>query len=133
MDGIRKLLQKLSHAAARLMDGRYGMDKLNSTLLWAGVIVVFLALLIPWAPLRLALTLLSYGIMGYTVFRCFSRKTFDRYQENRRFLILLDRLKDRDHRYYHCPSCHQLVRVPRGKGKICITCPKCNERFTKKT
>ena len=44
-----------------------------------------------------------------------------------------DRLKDREHRYFDCPKCRQLVRVPRGKGKIAITCPRCREKFVKKT
>ena len=49
------------------------------------------------------------------------------------FLMLLDRIKDREHRYFDCPKCRQPVRVPRGKGKIMITCPKCKERFQRKT
>ena len=48
-------------------------------------------------------------------------------------LMLLDRIKDREHRYFDCPKCRQPVRVPRGKGKIMITCPKCKERFQRKT
>ena len=51
----------------------------------------------------------------------------------RRFCAALDRVKDRQHRYYQCPRCHQSVRVPRGKGKIAITCPKCSERFVRKS
>ena len=58
---------------------------------------------------------------------------FNRYQENRRFLLLIDRIKDRNNRYFNCPKCRQTVRVPRGKGKISITCPKCREKFIKKT
>ena len=46
---------------------------------------------------------------------------------------LFDRLKDRQHRYYKCPKCRQSVRVPRGKGKISITCPRCREKFIRKT
>jgi ribosomal protein L37AE/L43A len=47
--------------------------------------------------------------------------------------MLVDRIKDRRNRYFECPRCRQIVRVPRGKGKIAITCPKCKERFIKKT
>ena len=47
--------------------------------------------------------------------------------------MIFDRLKDRQNRYYTCPRCRQTVRVPRGKGKIAITCPRCKERFIKKT
>ena len=51
----------------------------------------------------------------------------------RKFLKIVDRLKDREHRYFDCPKCHQTVRVPKGKGKIAISCPKCREKFVKKT
>ena len=44
-----------------------------------------------------------------------------------------ERIRDKEHRYYDCPRCRQQVRVPRGKGKISITCPKCKEKFVKKT
>jgi hypothetical protein len=117
----------------RFMAGRYGTDKLNSVILWTGVIVVVVAIFVP-APLpNLLLHMLSYVLMGIAIFRTFSRNTYKRYRENRRFLMLLDRLKDRQHRYFDCPRCHQPVRVPRGKGKIAITCPKCKEKFIKKT
>ena len=79
------------------------------------------------------LTILSEVLLILSLLRCFSRNTYKRYNENRKFLLLIDRIKDRDHRYYACPKCRQTVRVPRGKGKISITCPKCREKFIKKT
>jgi DNA-directed RNA polymerase subunit RPC12/RpoP len=45
----------------------------------------------------------------------------------------LERIKDREHRYYNCPRCRQPVRVPKDKGKIAISCPRCKEKFIKKT
>jgi ribosomal protein L37AE/L43A len=39
---------------------------------------------------------------------------------------------DKDHRYFACPKCKQAVRVPKGAGKIRVTCPKCGEKFQKK-
>ena len=54
-------------------------------------------------------------------------------RENAAFLRFLTRIKDRQHRYYACPKCRQTVRVPRGRGKINIRCPKCGEQFVKKT
>jgi len=76
---------------------------------------------------------LSYALMIWAIFRALSRNTYKRYQENRTFLLFFDRLKDRNNRYFNCPKCHQTVRVPRGKGKISITCPKCREKFIRKT
>ena len=126
---MNRLKQWLMH----FMSGRYGTDKLNMYLLGAGLILCVLSMFIPVAVVDLALTLGSYALMICAVFRCMSRNTYKRYQENRKFLMLLDRIKDREHRYFDCPRCHQPVRVPRGKGKILITCPKCREKFTKKT
>lgn len=117
----------------QFMAGRYGHDKLNSALLWTGVAVVVVAIFIP-APLpNLLLHMLAYVLMGVSIFRTFSRNTYKRYRENRKFLMLVDRLKDQDHRYFECPRCRQPVRVPKGKGKIAISCPKCKEKFVKKT
>lgn len=126
MRGIRNFF-------ARFMAGRYGVDKLNNVLLWTSVIIVLVTMFLPLGIVRLVLTIISYLLMGWAVFRCFSRNTYKRYRENRRFLMLIDRIKDRSHRYYSCPRCHQPVRVPKGKGKISITCPKCKEKFIKKT
>lgn len=130
---FRNLGAKLSAGMRNFMAGRYGTDKLNMYILGAGVLVCLVCMVIHAPLVNLLLTLLSYGLMIWALFRCFSRNTYRRYQENRRFLIFLDRLKDRDHRYFECPKCHQGVRVPRGKGKISITCPKCREKFVKKT
>jgi ribosomal protein L37AE/L43A len=77
--------------------------------------------------------LAAYVLMGIALFRTFSRNTYKRYRENRKFLMLVGRLKDREHRYFECPRCRQPVRVPKGKGKIAISCPKCKEKFVKKT
>ena len=130
---LRQLGAKRRMGLTRFMTGRYGTDKLNTVILTAGVIVCVVSLFIRSAIVDLALTFVAYGLMFWAMFRTFSRNTYKRYQENRRFLMLLDRIKDRDHRYFDCPRCRQPVRVPKGKGKIAITCPKCKEKFIKKT
>ena len=137
MNGIggwfRRLGAGIGAGMRRFMAGRYGTDKLNMTILGVGVAVCLISMFIPSAGVNLALTLVSYGLMFWAIFRTMSRNTYKRYQENRKYLMLLDRVKDRQHRYYDCPRCRQPVRVPRGKGKIAITCPKCREKFIKKT
>ena len=129
----RNFSAKLSAGLRGFMSGRYGMDKMNRAILWTGVIASLLSALIPVQPLNLVLWALSYALMIWSIFRMLSRNTYKRYQENRKFLQFFDRLKDRQHRYFDCPKCRQMVRVPRGKGKIAITCPRCKEKFVKKT
>ena len=137
MNGFRGWLghffAKCAYGLRRFMDGRYGMDKLNMAILWTGVAASLLSALIRVQPLNLIFWLLSYALMFLSIFRILSRNTYKRYQENRKFLQFFDRLKDREHRYFDCPKCRQMVRVPRGKGKISITCPRCKEKFIKKT
>ena len=125
---------RFSQGLQRFMAGRYGSDKLNMWILGLGVICCISSLFLTWLPIvYLVLSVLSYVLMFVAIFRSLSRNTYRRYRENRRFLMLLARIKDRKHKYFSCPRCHQPVRVPRGKGKIAITCPKCAEKFVRKS
>lgn len=126
-------MNKIGQWFRNFMMGRYGNDKLNMWILGVGVVASLLSIFIPGTTVKLILTTISYAFLILSLVRCFSRNTYKRYQENRKFLQLLDRIKDRQHRYFSCPKCRQTVRVPRGKGKISITCPKCREKFIKKT
>ena len=137
MNGIggwfRQFSAKLSAALRVFMTGRYGTDRLNMVILCSGLVASLLSVWIKAAPLNVIFWALSYGLMIWAICRSLSRNTYKRYQENRKFLQVFDRLKDRNHRYFDCPKCRQMVRVPRGKGKISITCPRCREGFVKKT
>lgn len=126
-------MSKFKQWVNHFMAGRYGTDKLNMYLLGAGVVCCLIAMFVPAAAVKLLLTLISYILMIWAIFRSFSRNTYRRYQENRKFLMMLDRIRDRKHKYFTCPKCRQVVRVPRGKGRISITCPKCGEKFVKKS
>ena len=126
-------MNKIKQWFQRFMMGRYGTDKLNMWILGAGLVLCLISVFVSNVQVDLALTVCSYALMIWAIFRTFSRNTYKRYRENRRFLMILDRIKDREHRYFDCPKCRQPVRVPRGKGKIMITCPKCKEKFQRKT
>ena len=117
----------------RFMEGRYGNDKLNNAILGVAVFFVILALFIRNPLIDLIVHGIAYVLMFWMIFRSLSRNTYKRYQENRRYLQFFGRLKDRDHRYFDCPKCRQMVRVPRGKGKIAISCPRCREKFVRKS
>ena len=130
---FRQFIMKIAMGLRRFMEGRYGTDKLNTAILVVGLGICVVSMLIPVPLVNLCCTFLSYGLMFWAIFRSLSRNTYKRYQENRRFLQFFDRVKDRDHRYFDCPKCRQMVRVPRGKGKIAITCSKCREKFVRKS
>lgn len=130
---FRQFTAKLSAAIRNFMSGRYGTDRLNMVILCAGLVTSLLSAWTRSAAIDLTCLVLSYGLMIWAICRSLSRNTYARYQENRKFLQFWSRLKDRRNRYFDCPKCRQVVRVPRGKGKIAITCPRCKEKFIKKT
>ena len=130
---LRNVGFKLRTSLQRFMAGRYGTDRLNMAILCAGLAFSLLASLLPGAVFKLTCTTIAYGMMIVAIFRSLSRNIYKRYEENRKFLLFFQKIKDKEHRYYNCPRCHQQVRVPKGKGKISITCPKCREMFIKTT
>ena len=91
------------------------------------------------------LDFLGIAAIVYAYFRIFSRNIQQRYAENQKYLnyryqmaVKWDRFKKhlaqrKNYRFYKCPQCKQKVRVPKGRGKICITCPKCRTEFVKKS
>ena len=137
MNGIsswfRQFSARLSAGLRSFMAGRYGTDRLNMVILCTGLFCSLLSVWVKAMPANIIFWALSYGLMIWAIFRTLSRNTYRRYQENRKFLQFFTRLTDRQNRYFDCPKCRQLVRVPRGKGKIAITCPRCKEKFIRKT
>lgn len=117
----------------QFMTGRYGTDRLNIVILCAGLFASLVSSFLQGSLIGIIAWAVSYALMIWAIWRCLSRNINKRYQENRRFMLMLDRFRDRNNRYFICPKCRQTVRVPRGKGKILITCPRCKEKFERKT
>lgn len=130
---LRNISARMAAGLRSFMVGRYGTDRLNMVILCAGLVASLLSVMTSVQPWNLIFWVLSYALMILAIWRSLSRNTYKRYQENRKFLQFFDRIKDREHCYFDCPKCRQMVRVPRGKGKISITCPRCREKFVKKT
>ena len=136
---FRRMGQRVSDGIRRFMFGRYGLDQLNVVLMIAAVALCLISFLFSrinavWTvALSFVLNLLSYVLLFWYILRAFSRNIEKRNRENRRFLAFRSRLTDKQNRYYRCPNCRQTVRVPRGRGKICIKCPKCGEKFVRKS
>ena len=136
------MFRKIGAALRRFMYGRYGSDQLNMAILIAAVLLslvnsiltVFLRSSQVYSTIIAPiLSVAVYGLLIYSFFRMLSRNIYKRQRENRRFTQLWTRIKDRNNRYFRCPNCKQTVRVPRGRGKICIRCPKCGEKFRRKS
>lgn len=126
---------------ARFMAGRYGMDSLGRFSITLALILVILN---SFAGSRL-LNTLFWLLLIYAYFRMLSRNVYKRSSENQLFLnktagirrwfyTQKNRMHQRKtHHIYHCPSCKQKIRIPRGKGRIEIRCPKCSTTFIKKS
>ena len=149
-------MNRFSMWFANLMRGRYGTDDLNRFLLIVAVIFIVLDIFL---RMRI-IDLLIVALLIYTYCRMFSRNINARYRENQKFLQLVSRFrrrstgggfgggsgggangwnagnaaagKDRAHKVLRCPGCGEKLRVPKGAGKINITCPHCGTKFIKK-
>ena len=123
------------------MYGRYGVDQLSRSMMAMVIILVILGIvfktrLIDWA---------STILLILTYFRMFSKNINKRYQENMKYMVVHNKMMAKyngwkeafacrkTHKIFSCPSCGQKVRVPKGKGKVKVHCPKCNVSFIKKS
>ena len=135
----------------KFMEGRYGADALNRFLTVCGWVLLLLGFVLSALDSKVALSVgsllvtLSWALLIFSIFRTLSKNTSQRASENYKYFVyknkvtgwfrrLKTRWQDRKvHRYFKCPQCHATVRVPKGKGKIRITCPKCKHQFVKKS
>ena len=135
------MFRRIGASIRRFMYGRYGSDELNLALLIFSVVLSLLnTLLSLFLHSSLIFTGFIYPLLHLLVMvmialclcRALSRSIDKRRQENKRFRSLWSRLTDRHNRYFRCPKCRQMVRVPKKRGKINIRCPKCGEKFIRK-
>ena len=124
----------------KLMYGRYGSDHLSFFLLILYVALILLSAL----PHMNWLSWVALAVLLWDLFRMFSRRIDRRRAENARFLALAGPMirwfkmrrtihRDKEHRCFKCPNCGQYLRVPRGKGKITVTCRNCGASFEERS
>ena len=128
----------------RFMQGRYGADELSKAILAAMVVCVVFS----WFADGVVKTMFGiamWALLIYSYMRMFSKNHTKRWAENQKYLSFKNRILGRinkeknyaqqrkTHRIYSCPGCKQKIRVPKGKGKIEISCPKCRTKFIKRT
>ena len=130
----------------KFMQGRYGVDELSRFTMGAALVLIILTMFITMFNRNLGSIFDFLGIAAivYAYFRIFSRNIQQRYAENQKYLQMTSKfwlrfnkenlMKQRKtHHIYSCPGCGQKVRIPRGKGKIEIECPKCHTKFVKRS
>lgn len=138
---MNSFLQKLKNSLYKFSYGRYGSDQFSKFLLYGGLALFFIYAI---TGIGLLYTI-SLVILIYNCFRILSKNHQKRYQENQVFLIYKGKFDSKfalqkrkwnerkTHKFFKCSKCKTVVRVPKGRGKIEITCPKCHNTFVKKS
>ena len=134
-------VHRMRERVQRFMYGRYGFDELSKSSLAVTLMLMVISMLF-----RNRLIYLVYLVLlVFSYWRALSKNIGKRQQENRRFLSIRykstakwSKWKERQaqkkiYRFFKCPGCGQTVRVPKGRGQICITCPKCQVEFIRKS
>ena len=137
--------QRIGNGLARFMYGRNGADQLGMATLVVGIVLDIVSMFARTDTARRILGAATAVLLFVMLFRLFSRNLAKRRAENawflnkvlypvkRKFSATRQRTQDKEHKYFTCPNCKTVCRVPKGKGKIVITCPKCRTEIKGKT
>ena len=130
------MINKIKNALYRFMYGRNGIDQLSSFLLIVAFILFIPSMFIR-TNVRLVFVILFWIIVIFSYYRAFSKNISARQRENSIFISKINYLKTRlsqrnNYRFYDCPKCKTHLRIPKGVGKVTITCKKCGYQFDKK-
>lgn len=138
---MKRWFEKMNWKFRHWMIGRYGMDELSRTLMVTGLVFIFGS----WIPAVRFLYIPAWICIVYAYFRCFSKKIGKRSLERDKYMKFHNKVtgkiniykrmwrERKTHRYFKCPNCKTMVRVPKGKGKIVITCTRCHHEIVKRT
>ena len=129
---------------SRLMYGRYGNDQLNIFLFVIFWLLWIAEMIVRNQTADAILSGVSTLLALVLLFRIMSRNYGRRRAENDAFLKVAGpvihwfkrrrcQARDKDHLYFKCPTCSQMLRVPRGKGRITVTCRGCGASFEEKS
>lgn len=129
---------KIRYGLQKMMVGRNGPDKLSFLMLWIGVVLLVAAMVFNSVILN-TIALIVYIL---AIFRVFSRNLAKRSAENRAYLQKTNQVRTaikhhrnrfklrKEYRYFKCPQCKSWLRVPRGAGKVKVTCGQCGNQFS---
>lgn len=138
-------MRDLMYRFAQFMQGRYGSDPFNRFLGILAIIFFIISLFFMRVPGVRFFYWISIALVVYQFFRMFSRNIEARRKELDLYFKVTDKIRGffgvqkrrwnerSEYAYFKCPQCKVQVRVPRGRGKIEITCPRCRTSFIKRT
>lgn len=138
---MNQFFEKLKRRIGVLMQGRYGADQFTAFLYKAALVLMLLS----WIDFLSFLYVWGILCIGYGLFRMLSRNFVKRRAENSAYLQLnykfqtsfaswKARMKSREeYKYFKCKKCRKLLRVPRGRGKLNVTCPQCGHKMIQKS
>ena len=128
----------------QFMYGRNGVDLFSRFLTYAALAMILLNIIVRGAVGKVFMYL-ALALLVYSYFRIFSRDLNRRRAENAKYCEMRARFinafrdgrerfrQRKDYCFFRCPSCRAMLRVPRGKGRIRVTCRKCGTAFERKT
>lgn len=131
---MRDFFERLRWKMIQFMQGRNGMDDLAKAVFGVSIACYIVYIFTRFQPLYL----LALVGLAYYIFRIYSKNIWKRREENQKFLSWINVTKNRqamkkNYKIFKCKGCGQKIRVPRGKGKIEVTCPKCGAKSIHKT
>lgn len=133
-----KIWDKIRYGFRNMMIGRNGVDRLSNALMWTGIGLLVLAMIFN----SFILNALALAVYIYAVFRMFSRNVEKRSAENQAYVRKTNQIRTsithaknrfkqrKEFRYFKCPECKSWLRVPRGAGKVKVTCGHCKHQFS---
>jgi len=136
------MLNKLKYSFYRFMNGRYGSDQLNFAIIITSILISLIGGIV--FNRSMIITVIVYTLSFIVLYRTFSKKIYIRQKENLKFMSLIRPIKSKynliklnltqkQFKHVQCPRCHRTLRVPRGRGKIEISCPHCHVSFDKRS
>ena len=133
---IKNIGTKIKNATYKFMYRRNGVDALSNFLLLSSFVALLPSLFIT-NNIRIIFVVLFWAIVIFSYFRIFSKNIYKRQQENTWFINKKNYYQTRfsqrkQYKFYDCPKCKTHLRIPKGVGKVTITCKKCGHQFDKK-
>lgn len=138
---MNNFLNRMGRRFRQFMVGRYGVDNLSRFLMVLAMAAMVINLFMRnlSTVISLILRIFVWALLILIYWRMLSKNIQARYRENTRYLQFRERMRNKfkggggTHRIFRCPHCKQRVRVPKGRGMVEITCPRCRRTFTKRS